>query len=156
MRRQVPPAAPSRTCLACYQLVLECVCDPQPAAPSPEQESGDLSFAALRAVNVVRCVSGFGHTLESWSVAEWTNAAAGEMGEACNIAKKMLRHRDGVAGNKGADLDLDALRKKLARELADAIIYADLVAASQGIDLGETIRETFNAKSEEIGARQRL
>jgi hypothetical protein len=78
------------------------------------------------------------------------------MGEACNVAKKMLRHRDGVAGNKGADLDLDALRRKLAREIADAVIYADLVCASQGIDLGEAVRETFDAKSEEIGANERL
>ena len=118
--------------------------------------SGFLSFRVLRDANVSRCVNGFKHSLESWSVAEWTNAMCGEAGEAANIAKKMLRHRDGVAGNKGADTDLAALRLKLARELADVVIYLDLVAASQGIDLGETVRETFNNKSAEIGARERL
>lgn len=120
------------------------------------ESSEALRFDILRAINVRRCVRGFKHSLESWSVAEWTNAAIGELGEACNIAKKMLRHRDGVAGNKGDDRDLAKLRRKLGRELADAIIYLDLVAASQGIDLGAAVRETFNAKSEEIGAEERL
>lgn len=119
-------------------------------------ETKGLEFGRLREVNVSRCLNGFGHTLESWSVAEWTNAMIGEAGEACNVAKKMLRHRDNVAGNKGDDQDLAKLRLKLGREIADAIIYADLVAASQGIDLGEVVRETFNAKSEEIGAKERL
>jgi NTP pyrophosphatase (non-canonical NTP hydrolase) len=116
----------------------------------------DLTFATLRGVNVRRCIEGFKHTLESWSIAEWTNAAAGEMGEACNIAKKMLRHRDNVAGNKGDDKDLAKLREKLAREMADVVIYLDLAAAHQGIDLGRTVAETFNAKSEELGTPHRL
>jgi len=115
-----------------------------------------LDFARLRAINVERCVKGFGHALDSWSVAEWTNAMCGEAGEAANVAKKMLRHRDNVAGNKGADLDLEALRQKLGRELADTVIYLDLVCASQGLDLGQLVRETFNAKSDEIGAKEKL
>lgn len=119
-------------------------------------EQKALAFDELRRVNIQRCVEGFGHTLDSWSVAEWTNAAIGELGEACNVAKKMLRHRDGVAGNQGEDRDMEALRRKLGRELADAVIYLDLVAASQGIDLGQLVRETFNRKSEEIGAAERL
>jgi NTP pyrophosphatase (non-canonical NTP hydrolase) len=109
-----------------------------------------LLFSALREVNLRRCIDGFKHKLESWSVLEWAGAMCGEAGEAANIAKKMIRHRDGVAGNKGEDLDLDKLRKKLAKELADAVIYADLVAASQGIDLGQAVRETFNEKSREL------
>jgi len=139
--------------------------------------SGGLTFDTLRTVNVQRCTdpSAFNHKLDSWSSAEWTNAMAGELGEvmevvgltalfffvaeggkACNIAKKMIRHRDGVAGNKGADLDMEALKAKPASELADVLIYADLVAASQGIDLGEAVRATFNKKSEELGAKERL
>ena len=113
-------------------------------------------FERLRAVNVRRCVNDFGHTLDSWSPAEWTNAMCGEAGEAANVAKKMLRHRDNVAGNTGDDRDLAALREKLRRELADVLIYADLCAASQGIDLWDAVRETFNAKSAQIGSLERL
>lgn len=58
----------------------------------------NLSFDYLRGVNVRRCVDGFKHALESWSVAEWTNAVAGEAGEAANVAKKMLRFRDNING----------------------------------------------------------
>ena len=127
-----------------------------PPAP-PEAEGAEvLSFARLRSTNVQRCVEGFRHALGSWSPAEWTNALCGEAGEAANVAKKMLRHRDGVAGNTGDDKSLEKLREKLGRELADVVIYADLTAASQGLDLGELVRETFNRKSEEIGAKEKL
>lgn len=114
------------------------------------------TFNRLRETNVSRCVNGFGHTLESWSPAEWTNAMCGEAGEAANVTKKMLRHCDNVAGNKGDDRDLAILKEKLARELSDVVIYADLCAASQGIDLGAAVRETFNRKSDELGAKERL
>jgi hypothetical protein len=118
------------------------------ASPSPS-----LDFGTLRTVNTRRCVQGFGHALESWSVAEWTNAMCGEAGEAANFAKKMIRHRDAVKGNsKDADKDLELLKRNLRCELADVVIYADLTAASQGIDLGEAVRETFNSKSVQIGS----
>lgn len=125
-------------------------------APQPAPQAEPLSFALLRSINAQRCVEGFRHTLDSWSPAEWTNALCGEAGEAANVAKKMLRHRDGVAGNTGEDKSLEKLREKLGRELADVVIYADLTATSQGLDLGELVRETFNRKSEEIGAKERL
>jgi hypothetical protein len=124
--------------------------------PKPASQPDNLSFAELRAANVPRCVNDFRHTLDSWSVAEWTNAMCGEAGEAANIAKKMIRHRGNVAGNKGEDRNLPALREKLGRELADVVIYADLTAASQGIELAAAVRVTFDAKSEEIGSSIRL
>lgn len=61
-----------------------------------------LNFDKLRKTNIKRCTSkdGFNHPLDGWSVAEWGAATAGELGEACNIAKKLIRVRDGVVGNK--------------------------------------------------------
>jgi hypothetical protein len=112
-----------------------------------------LSFDRLRAVSADRCRTGFGHTLDSWSVAEWGNAAAGECGEACNVAKKILRFRDGVAGNKKTKEEYIA---DLASEIAGTVIYLDLWAASQGIDLGQAVIDEFNKKSIEIGSDRRL
>lgn len=131
---------------------------PSKVAPTPptEPEKPPLSFADLRAVNVPRCVNDFGHTLESWSPAEWTNAMCGEAGEAANVAKKILRHRDGVAGNVGEDKDLAGLKAKLARELADVVIYADLCAAALGQDLATAIVEKFNEVSVRVGSSLRL
>jgi NTP pyrophosphatase (non-canonical NTP hydrolase) len=112
-----------------------------------------LTFQELREQNLSRCVSGFGHTLEAWSVAEWGNATAGECGEACNIAKKILRFRDGVVGNKKSQAEYV---RDLASEIAGTLIYLDLWAASQNIDLEEAVKDEFNKKSEEIGAIERL
>jgi len=130
-----------------------------------------LTFSVLRETNVVRCQVGFGHTIESWSVAEWGNAAAGEggeavgaylalatinkMGEANNLAKKLLRFRDKVGGNLLGKSESD-YRRELGKEIADMVIYADLWAASQGIDLGNAVREAFNNKSDELGCSIKL
>lgn len=106
-----------------------------------------LNLKDFRVKNLERCEKGFGHTLNSWSVAEWGNATAGEVGEACNVAKKLLRFRDNVAGNKKSK---DEYIKDLASEIAGSFIYLDLWAASQGIDLEDAIREEFNKKSKEL------
>lgn len=112
-----------------------------------------LDFNRLREVNVSRCVNAFKHALDDWSCAEWGNATAGECGEACNVAKKLIRIRDGMQiHNKGATLE--TLQAALADEIADMVIYADLWAASQGIDLGKAIIKKFNEKSEELGTEK--
>lgn len=117
------------------------------------QSFKELSFAELREANIERCETGFKHKLDSWSVAEWGNATAGECGEACNVAKKILRFRDGVAGNKKSKEDYI---KDLASEIAGTVIYCDLWAASCGISLEEAIKEEFNKKSAEIGSEINL
>lgn len=73
----------------------------------------------------------------------------GELGEAANVAKKLNRVRDGIPGNKETECQL---RAKLARELADTFIYLDLIFQRLGLDLSSTVREVFNAKSEQIGS----
>lgn len=103
--------------------------------------------------NLKRCESseGFNHALNSWEYEQWTNAIAGEAGEACNVAKKLLRHRQQTAGNKGADLDPEFLKQKLAKELADVIIYADLAIQRLRLSTSDVVRNVFNLKSEELG-----
>lgn len=121
-----------------------------------------MTFDYLRRVNVNRCVTpspaGFNHPLDKWSIAEWMCAIAGEVGEACNIAKKILRIRDDLVQHtvKPNEGNLTYMQHRLVEELADAVIYADLVAASLGVDLGEAIRSKFNSKSEEIGSDIKL
>jgi len=104
-------------------------------------------------LNLKRCESkdGFNHALESWEYEQWTNAIAGEVGEACNIAKKHLRLRQQIRGNKQLDQDKNLLEIKLAKELADVVIYCDLAMQRLGMNLGDVIRDVFNAKSKEIG-----
>lgn len=119
-----------------------------------------LSFTELRRANVARqpefrnakgkVISPNG--LADWPVVNYTNAMAGEAGEACNVATKINRG-DFTADDGTIE---DRAKKKLADELADTIIYADLAAARAGIDLGKAIREKFNETSVKVGSEVML
>lgn len=74
------------------------------------------------------------------------NELAGEVGEACNVIKKLERERYGIRGSR------DTI-EHLAEELADVIICVDLIAASMGIDLNAAVIQKFNATSEKYGLK---
>jgi NTP pyrophosphatase (non-canonical NTP hydrolase) len=114
-----------------------------------------LTFGDFAATNRARCEAqdGFGHPLSGWTLSDWLLAATGEFGEAANVAKKLNRERDGIPGNTKSAAEL---RADLADEFADAVIYLDLAAQSQGIDLGSAVASKFNRTSEKIGAPHRL
>jgi hypothetical protein len=69
---------------------------------------------------------------------------AGETGEACNIAKKLVRERHGWRGSRATPQDL-------GEELADIVICADLTAMAERIDLMAAVRAKFNATTEKVG-----
>ena len=104
--------------------------------------SKELSFSDLRDANVDRCAEVW-HPLHAWNVLEWGAAAAGELGEALNLAKKIFTGRYG-----GEPMSSVAITK-LGHELANAIIYIDLMAARMGIDLAEAVKSKFNQTSHE-------
>jgi len=108
-----------------------------------------LTFERLRAVNVLRCEDAF-HKLNAWLPEQWTNAMAGETGEACNITKKMGR------GDYPDEYSMADATRELAKELADVVIYADLAAARLGIDLGEAVRQKFNEVSDRRKSKIKL
>lgn len=116
---------------------------------------GPLTFAQLRGVNVSRCAKWHGTGSEPWVLSDWSNAAAGELGEACNVVKKIRRVQTGAKhdpeGHRMADLKV-----KLKKEIADTAIYLDLLAHHAEVDLAEAIREKFNEKSIENGFPERL
>jgi NTP pyrophosphatase (non-canonical NTP hydrolase) len=78
-----------------------------------------------------------------WSLADWINALAGETGELCNLVKKIRR----------GDV-IDA--KELGKELADIVIYADLLASQMGLDLSECVQQKFNEVSDRVGSQIKL
>ena len=101
----------------------------------------------LREANLQR-VPFFGHTLYSWNPLEWAGALVGEAGEVANIAKKMRRRQDGCDANAPP---LSVLREQLGYELADVLIYADLLAAREGIDLEVAVKKKFELVSQRVG-----
>jgi NTP pyrophosphatase (non-canonical NTP hydrolase) len=74
----------------------------------------------------------------------YSNALAGEVGEACNVVKKMER---GDALARGVPV-----RDALSDELADVLIQLDLLAQAAGINLRNALITKFNVKSSEMGA----
>src|SRR6267142_445296 len=76
-----------------------------------------------------------------WSPASWLQAVIGELGEYANLRKKVER----------GDFTLAKAKDKLASELADVVIYLDLLAFQLGIDLGEAVMTTWNKKAADLG-----
>jgi NTP pyrophosphatase (non-canonical NTP hydrolase) len=77
------------------------------------------------------------------------NELAGEVGEACNIIKKLERERMKMVGSRASVEDL-------AKELADIIICVDLIAMHFDIDLAEHVKDKFNYTSKKYGLTTRL
>lgn len=109
-----------------------------------------MTFSDFSIFNRRRCESpkGFNHPLSGWSLSDWFTAVTGELGEAANIAKKLNRVRDGIPGNTETP---EQLRAALADEIADTFVYLDLLAQSQGIDLGQAVIAKFTKTSAKIG-----
>lgn len=111
-------------------------------------------YLHLRDANVARLERWHGED-DSWTGADWSNAMCGEVGEAANIVKKLRRHETGLGTgyNTPPLADLNGL---LALELADVVIYADLVAHHYNISLRLAVAEKFNRVSEAQGFPERL
>lgn len=77
------------------------------------------------------------------------NEMAGEVGEACNVIKKLERERLGIRGSR------DTV-EHLMEELADVVICAHLCAMAVDGDLEQAVRDKFNATSEKMGLKTRL
>ena len=103
----------------------------------------DLSFSQLRETSLTRCLADYKHGLSEWSALEWAGAMCGEAGETANLAKKLRR---------GEYVPLE----DIADEIADTVIYADLLAASLGITLGDAVVAKFNKTSRKIGSSEFL
>lgn len=77
------------------------------------------------------------------------NELAGEVGEACNIIKKLERERLGIRGSR-------ATKEELADELADVIICVDLICMHLNISLAQAVKDKFNMTSDKMGFEVKL
>lgn len=106
-----------------------------------------MRLSDLRAANVAR--------QKEWdpdgkiSLTYRGNEMAGELGEACNLVKKIERQRLGLRGSL-------ATPDQLAEELADVLICLDLIAMDVGIDLEVAVPRKFNMTSDKYGLKTRI
>jgi NTP pyrophosphatase (non-canonical NTP hydrolase) len=112
----------------------------------------DSFLATLRAANLSRVVR-FGHgdikALHGWGPMQWGCALAGEVGELCNFLKKYERQMP-------SDPSLEDLSIEIAGEIADVLIYLDLLAAYFDFDLTRVVTTKFNRTSKAKGFPERL
>lgn len=108
-----------------------------------------ISFTYLREMNRRRKKLWHGDP-DPWTLSDWGNALAGEVGEACNVIKKMRRLEMGMRQQR-SQFTMEEFRVMLGKELADSFLYLDLLAEAAGIDLEEAIVAKFNEVSEREG-----
>ena len=121
---------------------------------------GYLTFKELADANGTRANRWHKNGLKDWSPMEWACAAAGEMGECCNAVKKLKRIEDEIA-NLSADPSRQLSNRPeailaIGEEIADTVIYLDLLAQRLGIDIASFLIHKFNETSERYGFPERL
>lgn len=79
----------------------------------------------------------------------FTLELAGEVGELCNVVKKLEREALGLRGSR-------ASHEQLEQEIADILIVLSLVANSFDINLEEVTRRKFNATSDKLNLEVHL
>lgn len=109
----------------------------------------------LREVNVARATEDF-KTYQNAGLLYFTTAIAGEVGELCNLVKKLERARVGGPDIGHTSRLKDITPEKLRDEIGGILIYVDLLASLLGVDCDEAIVETFNRVSREIGSKRFL
>lgn len=120
---------------------------PREKVEAPAKSMSMTTHTNLRAANIARQIE-WDHDNQI-TAAYRGNELAGEVGETCNVIKKLERERLGILGSR-ATVD------ELADELADVVICADLIAMHYGINLEAAVARKFNATSEKVGLRTRL
>lgn len=119
-----------------------------------------LTFEQLSEANFSRA-SRWHEGAEPWSGADWSNAMCGEAGEAANVVKKLRRLETNITqgsyhGEETISTDHEVLVAKLGGEIADTILYLDLLAEHYGIDIESHVRQKFNSVSIQQGFPERL
>lgn len=107
----------------------------------------DLTFKAVSDINRERANRWHGDPFwkDGWTGADWSNAMAGEAGEACNVVKKLRRQDFGIQQAEASSRE--QLLESLAKEIGDTFLYLDLLAQYYRLDLAKCVVDTFNRVS---------
>lgn len=114
-----------------------------------------LNLKALREASVERAKEGF-KTYDNVPLTFFTTAIAGEVGELCNLIKKLERAKVGGLDAGTTVKVADISPQMLKEEFGGIIIYLDLLASLMNVSLEDAIIYAFNDKSIKYNLRQRL
>lgn len=105
-----------------------------------------LDLNKLRELSIQRAKEGF-KTYDNVSILFFTTALAGELGELCNLIKKLERAKVGGLDAGTNHKVKDITKELLEEEIGGIFIYLDLLASLLNIDLNKAVIKTFNDKS---------
>jgi len=106
----------------------------------------------LRQASVKRCEQSF-DSCEDWSPADWSNAMAGEAGELLEVLLPLIVKTNSICNLTKKIQRGDAVSlEEVGKEIADVVIYADLLSHRLGIDLSDAVRRKFNEVSARVGS----
>lgn len=108
-----------------------------------------MTFEELQLANLDRDEEAFDGMMAEKDLCFFGTAIAGEVGEACNIIKKIER-------GDFTDSELTQAFVDLGKELADVVTYADIIASKIGRNLGTCVRDKFNEVSDRVGSDVRF
>lgn len=77
-----------------------------------------------------------------WTESQWLKAVLGELGEYANLSKKYDR----------GDFSEKEFKVEAAKELADVLIYLDILADKIGVNLGQASKDKFNEVSYRVNS----
>jgi NTP pyrophosphatase (non-canonical NTP hydrolase) len=104
---------------------------------------------------------------QDWAPSDWMTAVAGELGELAGelkkarrgdyglFAKRCMLHESSLERSHPGDTPFD-VKMAIGREIADIVIYLDILAFQFRLDLGEIVAQKFNEVSERIGVDVQL
>jgi NTP pyrophosphatase (non-canonical NTP hydrolase) len=112
-----------------------------------------LDLERFREINVQRAKEGF-RCYDNQPLTYWTTALAGEVGELCNMIKKMQRVAVGGVDGGSSYSAKDITPEMLKEEIGGIAIYLDLLASLLDISLEQAVIDTFDGKSRQLGFSQ--
>lgn len=118
-----------------------------------------LTFSEVSVLSISRGNRWHKGGIETWSIADWAVAMAGEAGEVCNAVKKLRRVEDELANLNEPGRQLSTRNEavaKIGEECADVLLYLFLVVARLKIDLASEVIKKFNSVSEKYGFPERI
>ena len=119
-----------------------------------------LTFKKLSEINLKRAKRWHKtDNLNDWSISDWAVAAAGEMGEICNVVKKLRRIESQYIGINDKDRQIKDNKhaiEEIGKEIADTVLYLNLLSIRCGLSLEEEIINKFNQTSDKYGFEEKL
>lgn len=113
-----------------------------------------LNIADFSELSAERAENGF-KTYRNVPITYWTTALAGEVGELCNMIKKIERVKNGGIDGGSSYTAASLSKDNLAEEIGGIFIYLNLLSRLLDVDMEEAIIDTFNSKSDKYGFPQK-